>query len=116
MENLAGHIGIFFIAGIVMISVPLVLNLLISSKKEIKKTNYECGEEPIGQNRLQFKIHYFLIAVLFIIFEVEVIYIVPWAVLVEEMGIQALIVMGIFLGILTIGFIYAFVKKAIEWK
>jgi NADH-quinone oxidoreductase subunit A len=117
MGNLSGNIGIFLIAGIILISVPLILNWLIAPRsKNEDLSNYECGEDPIGKNRLQFKIQYFLTAIVFIVFEVEAIYIIPWAVMLEKLGVQALIAMGIFLGILTLGLIYAIVKKAFDWN
>lgn len=117
MENSAGQIGIFLIAGIVMISIPLILNWLLAPRsKDLTKTTYECGEDPIGLNRLQFKVHYFLTAIVFLVFEVEIIFLLPWAVSVEQFGINGLIIMAVFLGILTFGLIYAIVKKALKWQ
>lgn len=81
-----------------------------------KLSSYECGFEPFGDARLPFDVRYYLIAILFIIFDLETAFLVPWAVVFRQLGWFGMIVMGIFLGLLTIGFIYEWKKGALEWE
>ena len=101
---------VFFavIMGIVMVSIPLVISWLIapSNKTKDKLDTYECGEEAEGSAWLQFNIRFYIIALIFLIFDVEVVFLFPWAVVFKEMGLLALIEMGIFLLILCAGLAY----------
>ncbi|MEO8612999.1 MAG: NADH-quinone oxidoreductase subunit A [Chloroflexota bacterium] len=81
-----------------------------------KRAPYESGMKPIGPANRRFPVKFYLIAVLFIIFDVEVIFFLPWAVILREIGPYGLIVMGVFTFILTIGFIYEWKKGALEWE
>lgn len=81
-----------------------------------KNQPYECGVDPIGEADVgKFKIHYFIIAILFIIFEVETLYLFPWAVVLKKIGLLGYIEMFIFIFLLLVGLIYAWVKGALEW-
>lgn len=111
------QITIFLVVGLLFILAPLLLSWIIAPRRQKEhRSVYECGEKPFSQGRVQFKIQYYLIALLFIIFEVEVIYLIPWGVVLKKLGFQAIITMGIFLGILVLGLIYAIRKKVIEWN
>ena len=98
---------VFFavVMGIVMVSIPLIISWLIapSNKTKDKLDTYECGEEAEGSAWLQFNIRFYIIALIFLIFDVEVVFLFPWAVVFKEMGLLALIEMGIFLLILCAG-------------
>jgi NADH-quinone oxidoreductase subunit A len=76
---------------------------------------YECGEESEGSAWLQFNIRFYVIALIFLIFDVEVVFLFPWAVVFKEMGLLALIEMGIFLLILVVGLAYVWVKADLNW-
>ena len=110
---------VFFavIMGIVMVSIPLLISWLIapSNKTKDKLDTYECGEEAEGSAWLQFNIRFYIIALIFLIFDVEVVFLFPWAVVFKEMGLLALIEMGIFLLILCAGLAYVWVKSDLEW-
>lgn len=80
-----------------------------------KLSAFESGVEVIGNARQPFSIKYFLVAILFVIFDVEVIFMYPWAVNFREFGFQGLIEMFIFMGLLLLGFIYVIKKKALDW-
>ena len=84
-------------------------------RNENKLTAFESGVEVIGNARQPFSIKYFLVAILFVIFDIEVIFMYPWAVNFREFGWQGLIEMFIFMGILLLGFIYVIKKKALDW-
>ncbi len=81
-----------------------------------KAAPYESGMKPIGPANRRLPIKFYLVGLLFIIFDVEVVFFLPWAVQVRDLGIYGLIVMGVFLFILTIGFIYEWKKGAMEWE
>lgn len=80
-----------------------------------KDKNFECGVESVGNARVPFSIKYFLVAILFVLFDVEVIFMYPWAVNFREMGMEGLIKMGIFMFLLLVGFFYVIKKKGLEW-
>ncbi len=82
---------------------------------EIKDKNFECGIESIGNARIPFSVKYFLVAILFVLFDVEVIFLYPWAINFKELGFEGMIKMFIFMSLLLIGFFYIIKKKALEW-
>lgn len=84
-------------------------------KTENKLSSFESGVEVKGNARQPFSIKYFVVAILFVIFDIEVIFMYPWAVNFREFGMQGLIEMFVFMGILLLGFIYIIKKKALDW-
>ena len=80
-----------------------------------KLSQYECGFEPFDDARTKFDIRFYLVAILFIIFDLEVAFLFPWAVVFGDIGIFGFVSMMVFLGVLTIGFIYEWKKGALEW-
>ncbi|HOS95755.1 MAG TPA: NADH-quinone oxidoreductase subunit A [Armatimonadota bacterium] len=113
---------IFLIGALVFLLVPLGLALLFRPNQPggLKHTTYECGEEPIGSAWFRHPIQYYLIALVFIVFDVEAIFILPWAVqaralIREGLGLFAFTEMTIFAGILLLGWYYALRKGALEW-
>jgi NADH-quinone oxidoreductase subunit A len=80
-----------------------------------KLSAYECGFEPFEDSRVKFDVRYYLVAILFIIFDLEIAFLFPWAVALRSIGTYGLAAMGIFLGILVIGFAYEWKKGALEW-
>ncbi len=81
----------------------------------VKNDTYECGVETIGSSWVQFNFRYYYFALLFVIFDIEAVFLLPWAVYFRELGLFGLIEMGIFVLILVVGFVYAWRKKALEW-
>ena len=80
-----------------------------------KNSPYECGFEAFEDSRMKFDIRYYLVAILFIIFDLEIAFLFPWAVVIHEIGFTGLIAMAIFLIILIVGFVYEWKKGALEW-
>ncbi len=80
-----------------------------------KRSPYECGFEAFEETRMKFDVRYYLVAILFIVFDLEIAFLFPWAVALDKLGLFGLIAMGIFLGILVVGFIYEWKKGALEW-
>jgi len=96
----------------------LVIGVLLgprSANKE-KASAYECGFEAFEDARMQFDVRYYLIAILFIIFDLEIAFLFPWAVVFKQIGIVALIEMAMFLALLLLGFVYCWKKGALEWE
>ena len=87
-----------------------------SNPRKDKNSPYECGFEAFEDARMKFDVRYYLVAILFIIFDLEIAFLIPWAVSLEAISGTAFIAMGIFLFILVIGFIYEWKKGALEWE
>jgi len=81
-----------------------------------KNSPYECGFEAFEDSRMKFDVRYYLVAILFIIFDLEIAFLFPWAVALNEVGMLGFIAMMLFLGILVVGFIYEWKKGALEWE
>ncbi len=109
---------VFLLAGITLVVGANFLSNLISPKSDnpSKREPYECGMETIGPTWVQFKVGYYLFAILFLIFDVEIAFLVPWAVVFKEIGFIALVEIFIFLFILGLGLLYAWKKRALRWE
>lgn len=96
----------------------VVFSSLIGQKKfsKVKMAPYECGCEPVGTARDRFPIKFYLIAMLFILFDIEAVFLYPWAVLYKKLGMFGLVEMGLFIVILFVGYIYVWKKGALEWE
>jgi len=81
----------------------------------VKQATYECGLETIGETWVQFRVQYYLYALVFILFDVEAVFLFPWAVSINQLGLYALVEMFIFLGLLIAGLTYAWKKGALRW-
>ena len=77
---------------------------------------FECGEEPIGVPSGRLSIKFYLVAMLFILFDVELVFLLPWAVVYRNLGVGGFLEMAVFLGIVLVGFVYAWKKGALEWQ
>jgi NADH-quinone oxidoreductase subunit A len=86
-----------------------------SNYSRVKASAYECGIEAAGEARGRYSVHYYVIAVLFVVFDVEVIFLFPWAVRFDALGLFGFVEMLIFIGILVLGYLYAWKKGALEW-
>lgn len=108
----------FAIGGLV-VAVMTSLNRLIGSRGEpsdVKSTAFECGNEPTGPGWGRFSIKFYLVAILFIVFDVEVVFMYPWASIYRELGLFGFVEMMGFVVILTVGYAYAWRKGALEWR
>tara|TARA_B100001741_G_scaffold300240_1_gene287310 strand:- start:579 stop:947 length:369 start_codon:yes stop_codon:yes gene_type:complete len=96
----------------------IILNFTLSPKKPDpdKLSSYECGFEPFDDSRMEFDIRFYLVAILFIIFDLEIAFLFPWAISLGAIGILGFISMMIFLFILTVGFVYEWKKGALDWE
>jgi NADH-quinone oxidoreductase subunit A len=96
----------------------IILSSLIGEKKitPVKVAPYECGIDPVGTARERFSIKFYLIAMLFILFDIEAVFLYPWAILYKKLGLFGLMEMGLFIVILFVGYIYVWKKGALEWE
>lgn len=77
---------------------------------------YECGEEPVGETRIQFHPRYYVVALFFVLFDVEAAFLFPWATVLSKIGTQGLVLMAVFMAILMLGWLYALKKEALRWQ
>ena len=108
---------VFILAGVALILIANNLSNLISHKSDnpVKREPYECGVETIGTTWVRFRIGYYLFALIFLIFDVEIVFLVPWSVVFKKMVGVALVDIIIFLVILGLGLVYALKKRALKW-
>jgi NADH-quinone oxidoreductase subunit A len=109
---------IFVTIGLVVGGVMVALGFVLGTRRpdSEKLSPYECGFEAFEDARMKFDVRYYLVAILFIIFDLEIAFLFPWAVVLEEIGMVGFVAMAVFLGILVIGFIYEWKKGALEWE
>ena len=109
---------LFILVGLSVGIGPLVLGKILAPHKpnDQKNSPYECGFEAFEDARMKFDVRYYLVAILFILFDLEITFLFPWAVVLDTLGLQGFIVMMIFLGILVVGFIYEWKKGALDWE
>jgi NADH-quinone oxidoreductase subunit A len=105
------------IAGVGLVAVALLTARLMSPHRPLpdKLTTYECGIDPVGEGWSQSQIRYYVYAFLFVIFDVESVFLFPWATVFERLGYTAVVEMAIFIGILAVGLLYAWRKGVLEW-
>ena len=120
MINLDQYLPIllFILVGLAIGVIPQVLGYILGPNRPdaAKNSPYECGFEAFEDARMKFDVRYYLVAILFIIFDLEVAFLFPWAVSFGDIGMLGFWSMMIFLGVLTIGFIYEWKKGALEWE
>lgn len=107
----------FILVGLVVGLGPLILGKLVSPHKPDAEKNspYECGFEAFEDARMKFDVRYYLVAILFILFDLEIAFLFPWAVVLQEIGLSGFFAMMVFLFVLVVGFIYEWKKGALEW-
>ncbi len=111
------YVAVFAIVGTILAVVPLVVVWLLAPRADLpqKRITYESGVIPFGQAWAQFNVRYYLFALVFVVFDIEVIYLYPWAVVFQQLGAFAFYEMLVFIAILLLGLFYAWKKGALEW-
>ncbi|HTY00691.1 MAG TPA: NADH-quinone oxidoreductase subunit A [Bacteroidota bacterium] len=112
-----GRVLIFLIVGALFVAIGLVTAWLLRPHRPYpsKLSTYECGESPIGDTRIRFNIRFYVVALVFLIFDVEVVFLFPWATVYKGLGWFALIEMAVFLVILLVGYAYAWRNGDLDW-
>lgn len=113
-----GIILLYFILGLVFVGIALGAAAIVrpSRPNPIKNSTYECGEIPVGDPWVKFNVRFYVIALVFILFDVEVVFLLPWAVVFKQLGWFAFIEMIVFVVILISGFAYVWVKGDLDWE
>jgi len=118
-----GYVGILLIVAIgFTITIPMLpmllkrIGLIPGKKSSAKSSTYECGMQTVGKTRVQYNFRFYFFAVLFVLLDMLTIFLYPWAVNVKDLGSGGLVAVGILLAILTVGYIYAWRKGALQWK
>ena len=109
---------LFIVVGLAVGVAPMVLGKLLAPSRPdpAKLSPYECGFEAFEDARMRFDVRYYLIAILFIAFDLEIAFVFPWAVIFRDLAGVGLVEMGIFLGLLVLGYVYVWKKGALEWE
>ena len=115
---------LFIFVGLAVGAAPIFIGWLLSQRwllntnhpDQQKLSPYECGFEAFEDARMKFDVRYYLIAILFILFDLEIAFLFPWAIVLEEIGMFGFVAMLIFLAILTVGFVYEWKKGALDWE
>ena len=109
---------LFILVGLAVgVVLPLLAKLLGPSRPDPEKLSpYECGFEAFEDARMKFDVRYYLVAILFILFDLEIAFLFPWAAVINDIGIAGFVSMMVFLAILTVGFVYEWMKGALEWE
>ena len=118
MLSTFGPIALFLIVAVIFPVIPLVLTRFVAPRRPnpVKLEPYESGMPTIGATHVQFPIRYYLYALMFVIFDVEVIYLFPWALVYDKLPVVAAIEMAVFIFLLLVGLAYAWRKRAFEWQ
>ena len=111
------NVLLFLVVGCIFVAFNLVLSRLLQTRlfTEEKYIPYECGEDPIGDTRIKFNARFYIIALIFLVFDVEIVFLFPWGVVFRQIGLLAFIEMLIFISILLVGLAYVWAKGDLEW-
>lgn len=117
MINEFSHVFAFIILGLIFVAGGILTSKLLRPNRpnELKLSTYECGEDPIGNSWLKFNPRFYVVALIFVIFDVEIVFLFPWALVYKEMGQIAFFEMLMFVGILILGYAYAWRKGDLDW-
>ncbi|MCK4242139.1 MAG: NADH-quinone oxidoreductase subunit A, partial [Dehalococcoidia bacterium] len=118
-----GYIGIFLVAAllfaITMITLPILLRrfrIVPKKPNPVKSSTYECGMDTVGKSWVQFNFRYYIYALLFVVFDIQVVFVYPWAAAMGQLKLFGLVEMAVFFLIVIVGFVYAWKKGVLEWK
>jgi len=108
--------GFLLVGGVLALALVTIPRWLAPRfPSELKSRTYECGEEPIGEPWIRFRVEYYVFALIFVVFDVEAVFLYPWAVIIRRLGVAGLVEMAVFIGILVLGLAYAWRKGALKW-
>ena len=109
---------LFILVGVAVGVAPQVLGFIFGPNRPdaAKNSPYECGFEAFEDARMKFDVRYYLVAILFILFDLEIAFLFPWAIVLNEIGLFGFLSMMVFLAILVVGFVYEWMKGALEWE
>jgi NADH-quinone oxidoreductase subunit A len=117
MQNNWLYVGIFLVIGIIVPIVPLIFSRLVAPRKlnPIKQSTYECGLETVGDSWVQFKAQYYIFALVFLVFDVETVFLFPWALSLKQLPLFVVLEGVLFIAILVTGLVFTWRKGLLEW-
>lgn len=109
---------VFLVMGVLFGLAPMMIGFMMGPHRPDSKklSPYECGFEAFEDSRMKFDVRYYLVAILFIIFDLEIAFLFPWAIVLDEVGMYGFLAMVVFLTVLVVGFIFEWKKGALEWE
>ena len=112
-----GYVALFMVISVLFAIVPLFFARFLrpSNPNDVKSSTYECGIETVGPSWIQYYPGFYIYALIFVVFDVETVFLYPWAVVYGQLGLFAFVEMLIFVGILVVGLVYAWRKQALRW-
>jgi NADH-quinone oxidoreductase subunit A len=112
-----GRILIFFIIGVIFVAGGLIGSWILRPKRGYaeKLSTYECGEDPVGEPWVKFNVRFYVVALIFLVFEVEIVFLFPWALVFQQLGMFAFVEALLFIIILGVGYVYVWVKGDLDW-
>ncbi|HTK93340.1 MAG TPA: NADH-quinone oxidoreductase subunit A [Verrucomicrobiae bacterium] len=117
---MTGYLPVFIYLGLIVafavVSLVMAAILRPARPDPVKLQNYECGAEPIGQAWVQFPVGFYLVALVFVVFDALAVFLIPWTLVLRELGLRAVGTMAIFLALLSLGWVYALREGILEWK
>jgi len=117
---LTGYLPVFIYLGLIVafavVSLVMAAILRPARPDPVKLQNYECGAEPIGQAWVQFPVGFYLVALVFVVFDALAVFLIPWTLVLRELGLRAVGTMAIFLALFSLGWVYALREGILEWK
>lgn len=109
-----GYLVVGALLGLLLVTLPRFLAPRRPSAA--KSSAYECGEQPVGEPWIRFRVAYYVFALAFVVFDVEAVFLYPWAVIIRRLGVPGLVEMAVFVAILVLGLAYAWRKGVLEWR
>ena len=112
-----GKVLIFLIIGALFVAAGMFASWILRPRRPYpgKVAPYECGEDPVGDAWVRFNVRFYVVALIFLIFDVEVVFLFPWALVFRNLGLFGFLEMAVFLGILIVGFVYVWAKGDLDW-
>ena len=102
--------------GVALLALPSLLGPRRRAPQPVKESPYECGVPLLGEARQRFSVKFYLVAILFVLFDIEAVFLIPWAVIYRSLGLYGLLEMLVFVGLLLVGFIYAWKRGGLDWE
>ena len=115
-QAVLGFLGVIALIAVGMLGLGKILGVRARAPSPLQRRTYECGEEPTGAAWMQFNVRFYLLALVFVLFDVEVVFLFPWTVVIRAMGPGGTIAVAAFVAVLMLGWLYAVRKEALKWQ
>jgi NADH-quinone oxidoreductase subunit A len=116
IRNIIEYLSIIILISILILIISYITTNKDKKKEREKSSIYECGFDPFSDSRIKFEVKYYIIGILFILFDIEILYMIPWSIVIVDIGYFGFLIMYLFLIILSIGYFYEWKEGILEWK